>query len=109
MRTGGSGESRVGTGALPVAFGITTTGSILVVALQLRLMRVAGDAETIGAAMNHASLNIANAIGAWVGGLVVAAGWGYRAPGVVGFGLSLLGLAALALSARLHLGQRRTG
>lgn len=93
--------------ALPVAFGITVTGSVLVVALQLRLMHVAGDARTIGAAMNHASLNIANAIGAWVGGLVVAAGWGFRAPAVVGFGLSLVGLLALSLSARLHLGSRR--
>ena len=42
--------------------------------LQMRLMQVAGDAQTIGAAMNHASLNIANALGAWLGGVVVAAG-----------------------------------
>ena len=31
--------------------------------LQLRLMDVAGDAQTLGAAMNHASLNLANALG----------------------------------------------
>ncbi len=48
--------------------------------LQLRLMDVAGDAQTLGAAMNHASLNIANALGAWLGGLVIAAGYGYRSP-----------------------------
>jgi DHA1 family inner membrane transport protein len=90
---------------LPVVFGITATGSVLVVNLQLRLMAVAGEAKTIGAAMNHAALNIANALGAWLGGLVIAAGWGLRAPGVVGAGLAVLGIGFLAASALLH---RRT-
>ena len=63
-------------------------GSVLVVNLQLRLMEVAGDAQTLGAALNHASLNVANALGAWLGGLVIAAGWGYRAPALVGVGLA---------------------
>ncbi|HET6560792.1 MAG TPA: MFS transporter [Marmoricola sp.] len=88
--------------ALPVAFLIPVLGSVLVVNLQLRLMDVAGDAQTIGAAMNHASLNVANALGAWLGGLVIAAGLGYRAPAVVGAGLSLLGLLVLLWSAFLH-------
>jgi MFS transporter, DHA1 family, inner membrane transport protein len=88
--------------ALPVVFLIPVLGSVLVVNLQLRLMDVAGDAETIGAAMNHASLNVANALGAWLGGLVIAAGLGYRAPAVVGAGLSLLGLLVLVASAFLH-------
>ena len=57
---------------------------MLVVNLQLRLMDVAGEAQTLGAAMNHASLNVANALGAWLGGLVIAAGYGYRAPALVG-------------------------
>ena len=84
-----------GWAALPVVFLITTLGSVLVVNLQLRLMDVAGDAQTLGAAMNHASLNIANALGAWLGGLVIAAGWGLRAPALVGFALSLAGVAIL--------------
>jgi DHA1 family inner membrane transport protein len=91
-----------GWAALPVAFLIPVLGSVLVVNLQLRLMDVAGDAETVGAAMNHASLNLANALGAWLGGLVLAAGWGYRAPAVVGAGLCLLGLLILTGSALLH-------
>ena len=49
---------------LPVGFVVTVLGSVLVVNLQLRLMDVAGEAQTIGAALNHASLNIANAAGA---------------------------------------------
>lgn len=92
--------------AIPVAFAIPVLGSVLVVNLQLRLMDVAGDAQTIGAAMNHASLNVANALGAWVGGLVIAAGYGYRAPAVVGAALSLAGLLVLLGSASLHLRTR---
>jgi MFS transporter, DHA1 family, inner membrane transport protein len=87
---------------LPVAFTTTFLGSVLVVNLQLRLMDVAGEAQTLGAAMNHASLNVANALGAWLGGLVIAAGHGYRAPALVGVALSLAGLAVLAVSAVAH-------
>lgn len=88
--------------ALPVVFLITALGSVLVVNLQLRLMDVAGEAQTLGAALNHASLNVANALGAWLGGLVIAAGYGYRAPALVGVGLSVAGLAVLVLSAVIH-------
>jgi len=87
---------------LPVAFGTTLLGSVLVVNLQLRLMDVAGEAQTLGAAMNHASLNVANALGAWLGGLVIATGHGYRAPALVGVALSLAGLAVLGVSAVVH-------
>jgi DHA1 family inner membrane transport protein len=92
---------------LPAVFLVTAIGSVLVVNLQLRLMTVSGDAQTLGAAMNHASLNVANALGAWLGGLVIAAGHGYRAPALVGAGLSVLGVAVLLWSAGLH--RRDTG
>ncbi|MGA8246254.1 MAG: MFS transporter [Nocardioides sp.] len=88
--------------ALAPAFLVAVASSVLVVNLQLRLMAVAGEAQTLGAAMNHSSLNVGNALGAWVGGLVIAAGWGYRAPSLVGAGLALLGLGVLLLSARVH-------
>ena len=91
--------------ALLTVFAVATLGSVLVVNLQLRLMQVAGEAQTLGAAMNHASLNAANALGAWLGGLVIAAGWGYTAPSLVGAGLSFGGLLVLAASVLLH---RRT-
>lgn len=90
---------------LPVVFSITAIGSILVTNLQLRLMDVAGDAVTLGAAMNHAALNTANALGAWLGGLVIAAGYGYRAPALVGAVLSVLGVGILLWSA---LSERRS-
>ena len=94
-----------GWAMLPVGFLITVLGSVLVVNLQLRLMHVAGDAQTIGAASNHASLNIANAAGAWLGGLVISAGYGYRATGLVGAALALAGFAVLVAAAAL---ERRT-
>ncbi|WP_240340006.1 MFS transporter [Nocardioides sp. SYSU D00038] len=86
---------------LPVVFSVTAIGSVLVVNLQLRLMDVSGDAQTLGASMTHAALNVANALGAWLGGLVIAAGHGYRSPALVGLGLSLLGVAVLVWSARV--------
>jgi DHA1 family inner membrane transport protein len=91
--------ARAGWYALVPAFLVAMSSSVLVVNLQLRLMSVAGDAQTLGAAMNHSSLNLGNALGAWLGGLVIAAGWGYRAPALVGSVLALLGLVILAISA----------
>ncbi|HEU4811399.1 MAG TPA: MFS transporter [Nocardioides sp.] len=88
--------------ALPVVFLITVVGSVLVVNLQLRLMDVAGDAQTLGAAMNHASLNLANALGAWLGGLVIAAGYGYRSTALVGIVLSIGGFLVVIASATVH-------
>jgi MFS transporter, DHA1 family, inner membrane transport protein len=95
------------TASQPVAAWLTVLviaagGSVLAVTLQMRLMHVAGDAQTLGAAMNHASLNLANALGAWLGGLVIAAGLGYTAPSWVGAGLSVAGLAVLGLSVLVH-------
>lgn len=84
--------------AAVVLFLVCVAISAFVLSLQLRLMSVAGAARTIGAAGNHAALNIANALGAWLGGLVLAAGWGWRAPSLVGAGLSAAGLVVLALS-----------
>ena len=94
-----------GWAGLGFAFLITTLGSVLVVNLQLRLMDVSQHAQTLGAALNHASLNVANALGAWLGGIVIAAGWGYRAPALVGAGLSLAGVVVLLASLHHH---RRT-
>jgi DHA1 family inner membrane transport protein len=87
---------------------VSAAGSVLVVCLQLRLMEVAGEAQMLGAALNHSALNLANALGAWLGGLVIAAGEGYTAPSLVGAGLSVLGLATLGASALLGRRERRT-
>ena len=90
-----------GWAALPAAFAVTTCGSVQALALMLRLIDAAGHAETLGAAVSHASLNVGNALGAWLGGLVIAAGYGYRSPLLVGVVLSVGGFAVLALAAML--------
>jgi len=61
--------------------------------LQTRLMDVAGDAQTLAAALNHSAFNTANAIGPLLGGMAVAAGWGWTSTGWVGVALSLGGFA----------------
>ena len=71
-------------------------------ALQTRLMDVAADAQTLAAASNHSAFNIANALGAWLGGLVIAWGWGFAATGYVGSVLSLAGLCVFAISMSLE-------
>ncbi len=68
-----------------VNFGVIgLLGSTLVPNLQTRLMDVAGEAQTLAAALNHSALNMANAAGAAVGGAVIAAGYGYSTPALAG-------------------------
>lgn len=69
-------------------------GTVVVIgpAVQIRLMDVAGKAQTMAAAMNHSAFNFANAAGAFLGGLAIDAGLGYAATGWVGVVLSAAGL-----------------
>ena len=66
--------------------------------LQTRLMDVADDAQTLAAALNHSAFNTANALGPWLGGLAIAAGFGWTSTGWVGAGLALGGLAIWILA-----------
>ncbi|MCV7356586.1 MFS transporter [Mycolicibacterium fluoranthenivorans] len=88
--------------ALPGLFLIGAAGAAIGPALQTRLMDVAHDAQTLAAALNHSALNIANAAGAWIGGVVIAAGYGYTAPAVAGALLAVAGLVVLTLSVLLQ-------
>jgi DHA1 family inner membrane transport protein len=74
------------------------TGFALVPALQTRLMDVAANAQTLAAALNHSALNIANALGAWLGGLSIAAGHGWTSTGWVGAILAASGAVVFAIS-----------
>lgn len=71
-------------------------------AIQTRLMDVAADAQTLAAASHHSAFNIANAVGAWLGGLVIAWGYGFAATGYVGAVLSFLGIFVFLASLRLE-------
>jgi DHA1 family inner membrane transport protein len=66
----------------------------LATVLQTRLMDVAGDAQSLAAALNHSAFNVANALGPWLGGLAIASGFGWTSTGWVGCGLALAGFGA---------------
>ncbi len=91
---------------VPLSFIMALLSSILSPAIQTRLMEVAGDNQSIAAALNHSALNIGNSLGAFLGGLVIAWGWGFAAPSWVGAGLAVLGLgiaiASYAVQRRYH-------
>ncbi|WP_436863135.1 MFS transporter [Acinetobacter haemolyticus] len=67
-------------------------------ALQTHLMDIAGDAQTLAASLNHSAFNLANALGAFLGGWVLSHNMGWLAPIWVGFVLSLGGLIVLLIA-----------
>nr|WP_230397037.1 MFS transporter [Pseudomonas asiatica] len=84
-------------------------GFALVPALQVRLMNVAGRAQTLAAALNHSAFNISNAIGASLGGWAIAAGWGWASTGWVASSLAILGLLLMSISVMVERAQSRKG
>jgi len=80
------------------AFLIGATSLFLGPALQARLIAVAPGAQLMGAAVNQSAMNVANSLGAALGGVVIARGYGYLAPTWVGVGLAVAGLGLAALS-----------
>ena len=95
-----------------IAFSYTTTnvwltainlfaigaGIAVAPAVQTRLMDVAGDAQTVAAALNHSAFNIANALGAYAGGIAIAMGAGLQSTGWVGALLACGGIVVLGIS-----------
>ncbi|WP_309107234.1 MFS transporter [Arthrobacter sp.] len=88
--------------ALIMVFVVGAAGSLLIPALQTRLLDASPDAPSLASSLNHAALNVANALGAFLGGLVIAWGWGYVAPALVGAVLAVLGLGVALLSGLLE-------
>ncbi|MBB4894093.1 DHA1 family inner membrane transport protein [Streptomyces olivoverticillatus] len=82
------------------AFGFAT-----VPPLQKRVLDQTADAPTLASAVNIGAFNLGNAIAAWLGGLVISAGFGYAAPNAVGAAMAAVALALALLSASL---ERRT-
>jgi DHA1 family inner membrane transport protein len=70
--------------------------------LQTRLMDVAGEAQTLAAALNHSAFNVANALGPLLGGIAISRGFGLASTGLVGSGLALGGLAIWAVALKLQ-------
>lgn len=72
------------------AFGFAT-----VPGFQMRIMNHAASAPTMASGANIAAFNIGNALGAWLGGLAITAGLGYRAPIWIGAAVTVAGLMVL--------------
>jgi DHA1 family inner membrane transport protein len=83
-----------------IAVLLVGTGVAIVPALQIRLMDVAADAQTLAASLNHSAFNVANALGAWLGGVAIAGGLGWASTGWVGALLAIAGLLIFAWSVK---------
>lgn len=95
---------------VPVLLVISLMGGVIALlpALQTRLMDVTPDAQVLAATLNHSAVNIANAFGAWLGGAVIAAGYGAQSVGWAGAGLSGAGLVVFSVGLLAqHMGGRR--
>lgn len=80
-------------------FAFPFTSMSMLPAIQSRIVSLGGGAPNLAAASIHAAFNIANSIGAWLGGIVIARGLGYTSVNGVAAVLALLGLGVALLSA----------
>ncbi|OFT53199.1 arabinose ABC transporter permease [Brachybacterium sp. HMSC06H03] len=96
--------------ALIIAFfAANLVNSSLSPAMQTWMIRIAHRSELLGASMNQAAFNVANALGATLGGAVIAAGFGYEAPMVVAIVLASTGFAMVVTTLiALKVRSRRT-
>ncbi len=80
---------------LPAVLAVGTMGALATI-LQAHLMDVAAEAQTLAAASNHSAFNFANALGPWLGGMAITAGYGWTSTGIVGALTALVGLLVYA-------------
>nr|WP_315239746.1 MFS transporter [uncultured Albidiferax sp.] len=72
--------------------------------LQVRVVSQAGDAPSLASTLNIGAFNLGNALGAWLGGSAIAAGWSLRTLPLLAAGVTLGALALTLYSARLDRG-----
>ncbi|SEB37544.1 MFS transporter [Microbacterium hydrocarbonoxydans] len=75
------------------AFGFGT-----VPGLQSRIMQYAGGAPTLASGANIGAFNVGNALGAWAGGLGIAAGLGYTSPIWIGAAITASALVVMVIA-----------
>jgi len=76
----------------PAMFGVGATMMAAIPTIQVRLVELAPQSATLMGAMNLASLNVANALGAWAGSVVIGAGYGLLSASWAGFAMTSAGL-----------------
>ncbi|MEU6868227.1 MFS transporter [Streptomyces sp. NPDC046876] len=96
-------HTKAGAAATVVLIG--ALGFATVPPLQKRVLDQAAGAPTLASAVNIGAFNLGNALAAWLGGLVIAAGLGWTAPNWVGAALAASALVLAAVSGAL---ERRT-
>ncbi|MBB3637667.1 MFS transporter [Variovorax atrisoli] len=92
----GAMQFTIGTPFTAVVFvGLLGIASFATVApMQLRVLeKASGSGQNLASSLNIAAFNLGNALGAWVGGVVIDHGPGLRALGWVAAAITLLGLA----------------
>jgi DHA1 family inner membrane transport protein len=94
---------KVAAAATILLFSFTT--SLMLPPLQSRIIKLAGGAPNLASASIHSAFNVANSLGAWLGGLAIAAGLGYGSPNLVSAGLADLGLILALASGRIGRGK----
>jgi DHA1 family inner membrane transport protein len=82
-------------------------GFATVPGLQMRVMAYAAHAPTLASGANIGAFNLGNALGAWLGGLTLAAGLGYTSPLWAGAAVTAAGVVVLLLAARAPGGELR--
>jgi DHA1 family inner membrane transport protein len=69
--------------------------------LQTRTILLAEGAPNLASAAMQGAFNVSNTLGAWLGGLVIAAGFGYSSVNLVAAGLAAVGLLLALWSGRI--------
>jgi DHA1 family inner membrane transport protein len=87
-------------------FLLGVAGFVVTTPLQVRIMSQAPHAPTLASAALQSAFNGANSLGAYVGGVVIAAGFGYASPNLVGAGLAGIGLLFVVASLAVARGSR---
>ncbi|APH43568.1 MFS transporter [Microbacterium sp. 1.5R] len=75
------------------AFGFGTVPGV-----QSRIMHYAGGAPTLASGANIGAFNVGNALGAWAGGLGIAAGLGYTSPIWIGAAITASALVVMVIA-----------
>ncbi|WP_432510455.1 MFS transporter [Kineococcus sp. SYSU DK001] len=76
-------------------------GFVMSAPIQTRGILAAGGGASMASAAMQAAFNIGNAMGAFLGGLAIDAGYGYASPALVALVLALLGLLILVEATRV--------
>jgi DHA1 family inner membrane transport protein len=100
-------HNKIAAAVIVFLFPVVSLG--MLAPLQTRILVLAHDAPNLAAAAMQGAFNVANTIGAWLGGVVIAAGYGYGSPNAVAAALSAVGLGLAVWSGGLDRRHRKAG